>query len=418
MEPDLTRRYATAFDMLNGITVALRQAVVNAEGKLPANAESRPQPRPVAPVVHNQETSSLGGDSSRVDAKLLVPLEVAPTFVPSFSFSSSIHSGSQPQATTHPSVVEQRPADYRQLWAVGARVGLTILVGGLWMSQRPAQPQSSSAQTSSVNNADGNSRSVEPVGLAPSTAPWPASREGMVYIPPGRVHLGATEDRLRAHANNLLDVRDNPVLVEQFVAACQNERLETVQLEGFWIDAYEATNAEYARFLEETGHSPPTSWTSRVAPTGLEDHPVTQIGYDDATAYRAGRARICLPLRSGRGLIAVTTTGCILGAMLGSPIGLTSARTHHFKAERARCGVHRGMSRRWESTTWSGKWTRSCVTRSSRRDKPRWSPKGAMPKRGATSTAQLRSSSCTWGKMLSGVSLVSAVSSKKINSHV
>ncbi|NKB33574.1 MAG: SUMF1/EgtB/PvdO family nonheme iron enzyme [Pseudomonadales bacterium] len=94
-----------------------------------------------------------------------------------------------------------------------------------------------------------------------------------------------------------------------------------VQLKGFWIDQYEVTNADFARFISETGYethseqvndslvfeSPsqdtdhpvrPLSWWKLVAnadwqhPEGehdsiteKENHPVVQVTYEDALAY-------------------------------------------------------------------------------------------------------------------------------------
>ena len=45
-----------------------------------------------------------------------------------------------------------------------------------------------------------------------------------------------------------------------------------VQLDGFYMDAYEVTVGQYKQFLAETGHSPLPDWVSqlwkKVATTG------------------------------------------------------------------------------------------------------------------------------------------------------
>ena len=45
------------------------------------------------------------------------------------------------------------------------------------------------------------------------------------------------------------------------------------------------TNAEYARFLKETGRKPPRDWANGSYPTGQESHPVVWVSRDDALAY-------------------------------------------------------------------------------------------------------------------------------------
>jgi serine/threonine protein kinase len=128
----------------------------------------------------------------------------------------------------------------------------------------------------------------KPEKAAPQPQVQQASRTaGMVYVPPGPVQLGATAERLRAHALTLDALKDNPQLVEQFVEVCLEEKLQIVNLPGYWIDKYEVTNAEYQRFVEATNHRPPPYWTSNRPPPGLEQHPVVQVSYDDAVAYAA-----------------------------------------------------------------------------------------------------------------------------------
>ncbi|MBN1395262.1 MAG: SUMF1/EgtB/PvdO family nonheme iron enzyme [Pirellulales bacterium] len=111
--------------------------------------------------------------------------------------------------------------------------------------------------------------------------------KGMVHIPPGIVHLGASEERLRAHAKSLASIRDNPRLVEQFVQACRDEKVEVVSLGGFWIDKYEVTNGDYAKFIAAKNHRPPAIWGGTAPPAGREDHPVTGVAYEDAASYAA-----------------------------------------------------------------------------------------------------------------------------------
>jgi formylglycine-generating enzyme required for sulfatase activity len=65
-----------------------------------------------------------------------------------------------------------------------------------------------------------------------------------------------------------------------------------VFLSAFWMDRYEATNAAYERFVRETGHRMPentnpaaTLWEHGAPIAGIADHPVINIGWDDAVQY-------------------------------------------------------------------------------------------------------------------------------------
>jgi formylglycine-generating enzyme required for sulfatase activity len=60
---------------------------------------------------------------------------------------------------------------------------------------------------------------------------------------------------------------------------------QSVELDEFWIDLYEVTNAEYASFLADTGRPVPAGWTDGTIPAGQEDHPVEGIDWETAVAY-------------------------------------------------------------------------------------------------------------------------------------
>jgi formylglycine-generating enzyme required for sulfatase activity len=60
---------------------------------------------------------------------------------------------------------------------------------------------------------------------------------------------------------------------------------EPVWSPTFYIDVYPVTNAEYARFVAATGHTPPQHWTDGRPPEHLSDHPVVFVTWNDAAAY-------------------------------------------------------------------------------------------------------------------------------------
>ena len=57
------------------------------------------------------------------------------------------------------------------------------------------------------------------------------------------------------------------------------------ELFEFWIDKTPVTNAEYFRFVADTGHEPPTHWDDEIPPEGISDHPVVNVSWQDAVAY-------------------------------------------------------------------------------------------------------------------------------------
>lgn len=106
----------------------------------------------------------------------------------------------------------------------------------------------------------------EPCEPTSSAAPTPTeaaipSSEGMVSIEAGRYEIGAVE-------------------ADDYHAA-----MREIDLDDFWIDAYEVTNAQYQIFQQATGHAAPSTWPGGIPPAGRENHPVNGITWDAANAY-------------------------------------------------------------------------------------------------------------------------------------
>lgn len=124
-----------------------------------------------------------------------------------------------------------------------------------------------------------------------------SDRDGLVWVAGGQVTIGENPGHAEERPNYVAEV------------------------EGFWIDRHEVTNAQFAAFVEATGYvteaerQPPekggpgsavfenSGWSYRSGASwrhpyglgsnieGLEDHPVVHVSFADATAYArwAGR---------------------------------------------------------------------------------------------------------------------------------
>jgi len=106
----------------------------------------------------------------------------------------------------------------------------------------------------------------------PSPSPLPISNQesgrpptvtppaGMVYIPGGNFQMGRRSGDY-----------DSPPL--------------TVDVAPFFIDQTEVTNTDYQKFIADTGHQAPPHWRKGKIPYGTEKNPVTNVTWNDASAY-------------------------------------------------------------------------------------------------------------------------------------
>lgn len=67
-----------------------------------------------------------------------------------------------------------------------------------------------------------------------------------------------------------------------------------VHVDAFEMAVYPVTQAEYAEFLDATGHATPREWPSAVH---FDDLPVTGVSWIDADAYCAWRSAVGDPVR-------------------------------------------------------------------------------------------------------------------------
>jgi len=153
-----------------------------------------------------------------------------------------------------PPVVYKLPPPTLQPWVVAAIVGAVVIcilvfvvLLFLWFSGSDDKTQS--------NTNTPPRTSASPQSVTPTPPP------GMTYVPGGEFTMG----------NASGDVLERPP--------------HNVVVKPFYLDLYEVTREQYARFVKETGRAPPPNWFNGQYPLGTDQRPVTGVNWYDAVAY-------------------------------------------------------------------------------------------------------------------------------------
>jgi formylglycine-generating enzyme required for sulfatase activity len=64
-----------------------------------------------------------------------------------------------------------------------------------------------------------------------------------------------------------------------------DQPVHRVSLDAFYMDQYEVTQSDYARFAEATGRKTPWDWKDGKVRPGREKWPMYNVSWDDAAAY-------------------------------------------------------------------------------------------------------------------------------------
>jgi len=85
----------------------------------------------------------------------------------------------------------------------------------------------------------------------------------------------------------LLETIDFPMIfvpAGEFLMGFQASNKRQVHLDDYWIDKYLVTNAQFQRFVSESGYQAQGDWRKESIP-GKENHPVVNVSWHDAVAF-------------------------------------------------------------------------------------------------------------------------------------
>lgn len=203
----------------------------------------------VRPSPHAQPTSQQAGASEQTSGQLAeanVTRDMSSAGAAGFPFE---------QAPSQP-LQRKRTGVLIASAAVVVIVILGAVVVGYWLlfARGPATRQPATS-----------AKVEQPTAMpAPPTIPAaPAAPEGMLAIAAGSYTIG----------RNGADPLEQPQ--------------HKVDLPAFFIDRSEVTNEAYKKFVDATGHKPPTNWSGESFPNGRDRSPVTGITWQDASDYAA-----------------------------------------------------------------------------------------------------------------------------------
>ena len=107
------------------------------------------------------------------------------------------------------------------------------------------------------------------------------------------VRVAARESLLKIGTQQALTtLRSNPPSDMILIPAgdfLMGDQKQSVHLDAFYIDKAPVTNAQYAKFVQATGHPPPPNWEDRggTYPPDRANHPVVFVNWFDAQDYAA-----------------------------------------------------------------------------------------------------------------------------------
>ena len=171
---------------------------------------------------------------------------MVPRFVPAATEVPQAASGSEPAPASRRGKLFY--ASIAMLIAIAFLAG--ILAGLRLFSPEPAEPRTKTPATAPA-----------PPQTAPAKSDPAVPPAGMAYVPGGEFMMGS----------DLGDPYSRPA--------------HPVAVDAFFIDITEVTNEAYKKFVDATGHQPPSTWVNGTFREGESLMPVTGVNWTDANAY-------------------------------------------------------------------------------------------------------------------------------------
>ena len=175
--------------------------------------------------------------------------------------SSRIHSAALPAVEN-----EKKNSSKTFLLIAAALVVCLTVVAGAGYAAYQMMLASPAAEVTAPTKQTNNPPAENPTNTVP---PVETRKAEMIKIPGGSFQMGAA-------------TADGQDLARP---------AHTVTVNDFWMDKFEVTNAEYAKFVEEAKHRAPANWINGKFLPEEEMLPVTAVSLDDAKAFAAWRSK-------------------------------------------------------------------------------------------------------------------------------
>jgi len=90
---------------------------------------------------------------------------------------------------------------------------------------------------------------------------------------------------------DLIPIDGGTFLMGRNTGPPQETPAHAVTVQQFLMDRTEVSNTEYADFVRDTNHAPPSHWIGNKPPFGQEQWPVVNVSFDDVIAFAAWRSK-------------------------------------------------------------------------------------------------------------------------------